>query len=293
MMFKNIFILLFIIFKINLNAFAQSNWAPIGATWVYKYIGTFSNESNTAYIKSIGDTIIQGKQCRKLINNNSGCAQRSLYEYMYEDSGKVYYFESHTNSFQLLFDINKNIGENFSLGLWGDSIVYVVDSVSSIIINGHHLKKLVVHRTHAPSSIGAYYSGTIIESLGNTFYMFPWSITSCDIGDVRPLGCYQDSVLGYYNFGTIVNCTTNTDIIPPVYPVYIYPNPNTGKFIIQSKNHNINIELFDVLGQSVLTEIYPNEYEYIEIDLRKRTKGIYIMKLRTAGQTIIRKLILN
>ena len=82
-----------------------------------------------------------------------------------------------------------------------DSIDYLVDSVSTININGKLLKRLKVHCIHHPSNLYAPCK-EIIENIGFTCDMFPWSDASCNEFQTGPLGCYSDSILGFYNFGT-------------------------------------------------------------------------------------------
>ena len=255
-------VLFFAFFSLLSITKAQNNFAPIGATWIYEfsyeyfYIGPIRN------IKSIGDTIIQGKQCRIMTFSSSGC--NPSYRYMYSDSGKVYYYQSLNNTFALLFDINKNPGEHFSEAVGGDSVVYKVDSISFININGHPLKKLFVHITHYPFSGIDPYEGEFIENLGNTRYLFPWENDVCVEGNVGgghnpphagPLGCYTDSILGFYNFGTIADCFAQS-YSPPADSFSIYPNPtNTdGSFVLEIRSYNDwkkDISIFSALGKEI------------------------------------------
>jgi hypothetical protein len=187
-------ILLFVLLYFSgLTVKAQSNWAPIGATWMYRYVISISQDTSTCYIKSIADTVIHGQVCRKLLNYGSGCSLRPLYGYMYEDSGRVYFYDFQRDIFQLLFNINAGVGEKFSLmpGLppYNDSLVTMVDSATTININGHLLRKLIVHIIHHTPYVHGY-GGEIIENIGNTLYMYPWIYNGCDEVYSGPLGCY-------------------------------------------------------------------------------------------------------
>lgn len=273
---------------------SQNTWAPIGATWTYGYYTTAGDTSqHTCYIKSVRDTVIQGKQCRVLIKNGHGCDLRPYYEYMYSDSGRVYFYDTFHNTFQLLFDINTNVGGHFSTkGEYNDSIVSVVDSVSTIIINGHSLRKLSIHISHAPPSL-IVYGGKIIENIGNIAYMFHWENFTCNEFLAGPLGCYSDTVLGFYDWGTIANCTTSS-IVEPAFPSFsIYPNPNNGKFTITVDSGNCNISVYDICGKLIQITSYYGKQQNISIDLTDKSKGIYFVKLQTDHELITKKIILQ
>lgn len=59
----------------------------------------------------------------------------------------------------------------------------------------------------------------------------------------------------------------------------LYPNPSSGQFqIVSSHNLNIKIQLFDVKGNQIQTEIKQNS-NGAHIDLSKNARGIYILKI--------------
>ncbi|MDD5571871.1 MAG: T9SS type A sorting domain-containing protein, partial [Bacteroidales bacterium] len=61
----------------------------------------------------------------------------------------------------------------------------------------------------------------------------------------------------------------------------IYPNPANSEFIIESTNkniNNINVVLFDMLGNTITTNIKRNNNKII-IDMGKLREGIYFYKI--------------
>jgi spore germination protein YaaH/PKD repeat protein len=80
---------------------------------------------------------------------------------------------------------------------------------------------------------------------------------------------------------TLVN-TSNEDLI------FIYPNPADDKFEIVMSETNFSIEIFDILGQSV----YKNVNEKI-IDLNNLSTGTYLLKIQSADNCFIKKLIIK
>ena len=75
-------------------------------------------------------------------------------------------------------------------------------------------------------------------------------------------------------------------------PVVItYPNPTTDKFTIEINNQNesYNLEILNTIGQIILNKKITNQVE--QVDLSGQSSGIYFVKLQTAGNTIVRKII--
>lgn len=184
----------------------QDTFAPVGAKWTYHWYTRVSlgkpnlylDTNATTTITAIKDTLVSGKNCRKLEMQVHSNACYLDYNFVYSDSGRVYFYNG--SSWQLLFDINKNIGESFLQS----SVTLTVTATSTININGKTLKVIDC------SDHNRY-----IENIGCTKYFF--SIQSSDClegmagsgtggrwGDIK---CYSDSLIGDYDFG---NCNTFT-----------------------------------------------------------------------------------
>lgn len=69
--------------------------------------------------------------------------------------------------------------------------------------------------------------------------------------------------------------------------ISIYPNPTTGKFTIQSPERIEKIEIFNVLGEKVLSLIIPSS----EISCEGLPEGIYFVRLYSGGLASTRKFI--
>src|SRR5512137_1956410 len=83
-------------------------WAPIGALWHYtEKFSVWNPPIEIDYIKieSIKDTIIADKVCKKLTKrHNLCCTDRPDVEFMYSENNQVFFYDTHFNSFQLLYD---------------------------------------------------------------------------------------------------------------------------------------------------------------------------------------------
>ena len=77
----------------------------------------------------------------------------------------------------------------------------------------------------------------------------------------------------------------------------LFPNPTSGKtrvILPESGSLSTSLEVFNILGQSVLTtQVKPNEPHYLEIDLSSMRKGIYFIRVQQELNVYEAKLILN
>lgn len=75
--------------------------------------------------------------------------------------------------------------------------------------------------------------------------------------------------------------------------VNIYPNPTTGKVIIDSK-HSINsIEIYNLLGENIYSNSKFNLQTSNEIDLSNFPKGIYFVKIYDGTKTYKKKIVVQ
>jgi hypothetical protein len=292
--------ILFIISFLLLTIIADcQNWAPIGAKWTYTQTFASSFAKDTIVIKSIGDTIIQGKNCKILKKSDVVCDDRPFKEYMYSDSGKVFFYDDLKNRFQMLYNFNAQVGDTYTVfpaispfdSIGNDSIVINVDSISTTIINSITLKKLFVHR----SNLGEWpcLGGIIIENIGDLFYMFPWISGLCDINFAGPLRCYEDSIIGFHDFGTAPSCDyVDIGIIEnkKINNVSILPNPATDRIVIDClDSRELNISIYNLIGHLVLLSNIDNKKN--EIDISNLATGMYIIKVTGVNWTVQRKII--
>jgi hypothetical protein len=275
-------------------------WAPVGAKWTYTLSFATSGDIDTLLIRSISDTIIQGKQCKILRKTTGVCDDRGIKEYMYSDSGKVYFFDDSRLRFQMLFNINAVTNDSW---IWypndlpyQDSIVVKVDSVSTMSINSIILKVVFVKYTFS-SSWQPTGNGKIIENLGDTYYMFPWVFGACDMMFGGPLRCYEDSIIGHYETGVVPTCNyknvgineetkTNNEF-------KIYPNPFINSFTLEKLNegfsNNDYFEIVNLLGERIFYSGFSKMI--LTTDLYDKPDGIYFMRIHTNGSNSYYKIV--
>ena len=100
-------------------------------------------------------------------------------------------------------------------------------------------------------------------------------------------GCTSTSAI--YSF-----INTGIEILSENNAVAVFPNPNTGKFILKIGNglgqmSKGSLEIFNLLGE--LISVFPIQQMTTEIDILTQPKGIYFVKISSAkGKQVVRVL---
>jgi hypothetical protein len=264
------FAFIFALSLLSLSVRSQE-WAPVGATWHYTMNIFMPTVIDQDYIKfeSAGDTLYNGKLCRKIIKyNNVSCTDRPAVEYMYSQHDTVWFWDPNFSAFQILYDFGAGPGDSWVILVAGqtppdaDSLIVRVDSTDRVVINGVSLKRLfVTYDFRNEMVIPDTYKGVIIQSAGDTYFMFDWGpeyLLACDGNFSGGLRCYQDGVIGLYETGIADSCTYvhyMTGIEPvngETERIRIYPNPADDAITIESSiAGQINFTISDVAGRMV------------------------------------------
>lgn len=83
-----------------------------------------------------------------------------------------------------------------------------------------------------------------------------------------------------------INETSVASLSDPKTELKIFPNPSTGKFIINTTEEINEIIIYDMLGKFVL-----RSSDKAEIDLNNRPAGIYFAKIKVNGIIVTHKVI--
>jgi hypothetical protein len=93
--------------------------------------------------------------------------------------------------------------------------------------------------------------------------------------------------------------TTAINEVPLYNCVYLYPNPNNGKFIIEFSHPDIvsasqtKIEIYNVFGERIYGGMLKQVQHDYEINLSTQSNGVYFLQLITQQGSISRKIVIE
>jgi hypothetical protein len=180
----------------------------------------------------------------------------------------------------MLYDFNKNAGESWTIVYDSCEVTVTVDSTSTININGNTLK--VQHL--APSPFG-FVNTRVIEGIGNTNQPMPDFHIPCGIGVIDMnyylgLRCYEDSILGYYNFNISPTCnfitTGISEDMEQSNEAIVFPNPAADFLTVNAKPADIFI-IYNAFGEVIFYKKLLDHKEIIQTS--DYAQGLYYWEL--------------
>ncbi|OFX23750.1 MAG: hypothetical protein A2033_12905 [Bacteroidetes bacterium GWA2_31_9] len=132
-----------------------------------------------------------------------------------------------------------------------------------------------------PIDVGVLTNAKIKFTFAGINYVYDSDIISKPIND----GACDYNSATIHTFAPLYVGTNPTNALDK--DVIIYPNPSDGKFYIsiEGLRNDGNINIIDVTGKSVFTEILTKETKLKQVDLSTLPKGIYAVKV-TSGDVV-------
>jgi hypothetical protein len=284
----------FLFLLVSFSVFGQIEWAPLGAKWYYTYSEMLFGAEYVVVVEVVGDTVIQGKNCRILknepnsLNWNWGCNNPIWnIEYMYGENGQVLFFNSFEDEFKLLHDFNAQKDDGWKIPLCDenftvDSLEIVVSDIYYDTISNHTLRIIDVDE-----SMNGFPS-LIYEGIGSARQMFfqEQNIVTAEQG-ITNLRCYESPATGIIKF-TEQPCgfisSTSEETAPQQYT--IYPNPTSGPVTLTFKSLSdaSSIQILNSYGQKIQEHLLPSTSEILQIN--NLQPGLYFVTLFANGQPI-------
>ena len=118
-----------------------------------------------------------------------------------------------------------------------------------------------------------------------------WMFTNDQVNEMMAtLNGYRSNLK---NSSVSINCTgiVSNNNIDFNKKIKLYPNPSKGRFIIESENKIYNIEITDIIGNSIYKS--SKQANIQEIDLSFVKNGVYLINISSDNQKIIEKIIIN
>ncbi len=298
---KNVLLLFFLS---TLSCTYAQYWATTGATWHFERIYYMPMTVETGFVKieSVGDTLIDGITCQKLlVQDPMFCHGRPEMEFTYYSNDTVYYYDTTYSNFHVLYDFGAEQGDSWEtvvtmFGAEHDTITTTVDSTDIVAINGQNLKRLyVTYSVDFSFQSDFQYSSVIIERIGDLQYMFnimPGFYYSCDESYSGGLRCYEDGILGSYETGIAPSCEHEAYVgldENNQSQVNIFPNPSTDDIHITGViNNNLKVTLTNSEGRIVLISKGTDV-----IDVSNLESGIYFLTIQAVDELTQRKIMVS
>lgn len=293
--------LLFIFMLVSLSSVAQSPiWTKGNAVWHYRF-----NNALFGYVKvwEDGDTILLGKQCKKLKSENhyfiptpgNGPFMEGVADYIsgivYASNDTVYHWDA--DHFSILYNFSAQANDEWFLETGAsnygcnDTSVCIVQSVGIVNLGGQNHTELTVGYA---SDARYYINGKVNSRFGaSESYLLPVG-RSCDGSNVAPgpvkLLCFEDDSL-FYN-PTDEGCEFHLGLDESqMSKISVFPNPSFGKVELLSEIPLKTIRVTNVLG-TTLKEFETN-LTLEEIDLSELPRGTYYLKIENSkGENLIK-----
>jgi hypothetical protein len=237
---KNRLLFLTLAFMMVLQLSAQdqlySSFLHEGKTWKLKQ--TTVNTTSEVNVTVEGDTIVDGKICKKLICNDEG--KKSLFAVMEEEGEKVYGYDG--DKFAPVFDFGLTVGDTLPNCI--DTIV--IAATDTVEYNGRIYRRQLLHKTNGYTS----------DSFASEFYEYWVEGIGSMYAPNQPY-CFATPgnrylLLSVDDYGeTLIDSEGMEKLFPPVL---------TGIRPSECSNHRVGGETFDLSGRKIQLPQYNRPY---------------------------------
>ena len=263
-----------------------------GSEWYYE-IQNDDGSITYQHLECVGDTLIDraGKRPKIIVRSNTHYNRDTITEvtreYVYEENGKVYWWNKDLEEFTTLYDLNAQQGDEWEIKVGNESLIMHVDTVESVEYEENAFTILRV------SDANDIFSGDIVCGIGHLTSFFPERLMT------RGKGYRVDGMRCYWVEGELVfkygdrNCDevyqelhhgldeTNDNGFT------VYPNPANGVlFVLLPQCDNPTTEqteyrITNLMGQTLLQGCIDAEIQ--QIDISALSAGMYFITF--AGKT--------
>lgn len=255
--------------------------------WYYEILNDDGNYSYQ-HLEYVGDTLFDraGKRPKVIVRSNTHYDRNSTtevtHEYVYEEDGKVYWWNKTTEEFTTLYDFWANVDDEWDIKVGNETITVHVDAIDdSYEYNSRNYRAL--HITDAND----IFSGTIICGLGHLSSFFPEKMmTQGKRSNVEGLRCYwRDGILAYKDgerdcdeiYQQLHNGSPSTDS----ETLTVYPNPVSGILFVETLHApSLPAETYritNLMGQTLLQGSINTENQ--QIDIANLPAGMYFINV--------------
>jgi len=282
-------------------------FVPVGTEWNYES-GYECVDSKQHLFVAQKDTIVGGREC-KFIRNELDNKEEFIY---YDNNGKVYYYFK--DRFRKIYDYTVNIGDTVELEFKATSTIgeYTTDLDTTLIIPCIVEDIIKDGRYEVKTSCWVTYELEPNNFVTDTF-TFRYSAYSVLIGAERldyaayiagefipqilrgveklPENYYKLKSYKFYNREYVINyedspCEPNSIYEIDDNNVQLFVNNKEKQIVFNSDLQNLDIEIFNVQGISLLKKHFANSANGV-LDISNLRAGVYIAVVRSNKQQVI------
>ena len=204
------------------------------------------------------------------------------HEYVYEEDGKVYWWNKTTEEFTILYDFWANVGDEWDIKVGSESITIHVNAIDdSYEYNNMNYRALYITDTND------IFSGTIICGIGHLTSFFPEKLMRQGKRfRVEGLRCYwRNGILAYKNgerdCDEVYQQYHNSIVEPVENGFAIYPNPTNDILFVEMRHATLlpdqTYRITNLMGQTLLQGRITAETQQINIE--KLPAGLYFISV--------------
>jgi|GEM_PF-2446247 len=247
-----------------------SNTFQVGDTWTYSDFDA-PGGIGPATFEIVDEVEWQGRQALMV---KPGLLLSNV-DYMYQEGGRVYFWNENLEEYQLNYDFNNDSLYhvrflNYTLNEV-DSFAVTIDSVKTNDFNGQSIE---IQYISSPGFSGLeVYKGVGLGILGPRI---PFNIVDVGKGDIR---CFDSSECDVNFSGmpcdTFIISVFTDDLNSDTDDTYVYPNPTSERLFVETSLQNWSFQIRNLHNQKVASGFYQES-----IDVSLLPQGIYFLQLK-------------
>lgn len=255
-----------------------------GSEWYYE-IKNDNGSITYQHLQHTGDTVMMGKRPKIIVRSNTHYDKEAhtevTHEYIYEENGKVYWWNKTLQEFTTLYDLTAEVGDEWEIKVGNESLIMHVDAEGRIDYEGRSYRTIHVRDEND------LFSGDIVCGIGHLTSFFPERLMFQGKGyRVDGLRCYWvngslnfrygnrdcDEVYEQLHHG--LNETSENGFA-------VYPNPTRGTLFVETQNiatlTNPTYRITNLMGQTLMQGTIHTETQ--QIDISNLPTGMYFFSV--------------
>jgi hypothetical protein len=181
---------------------AQNSFAPVGAKWTYTQRHFGGPDTNLFVLECTGDTLIQGRTCSKLAITQGLNNCMPFFPALTRQGDSILVYQPIFSNFGTLYVFGQAPGSQWETIIdypfGADTVRWTVLDTGHVVLDGVSLLSQEVSAiSNGPYQTESLTSGTMIDRLGDLFFLFPWILGFCDAERNGPLRCYSDPEINW------------------------------------------------------------------------------------------------